>query len=75
MRINKASDAMCCNCWHDRNNSLEMFDVCIGDEVLTICDECNEQLFNKTLRATVGVQGKLKSQHDLKIIQSRHKRY
>ena len=35
------------------------------------CDECNELLFNKTLKATVYVNGRVKSDKDLAVKASR----
>lgn len=75
MRINKDTSATCESCGNGKTKSLEMFDVCIGENIMTICDACNEVLFNKTLKATVGVNHKLKSQQDLKVIRSRHKQW
>ena len=76
MRINKTSEPVCKVCGATRKNSLELFDIAFTDKhIITICDLCNEQLFNKTLRATCGVNAKLKSQHDLAVIRSRPKRY
>jgi len=76
MRINKSSDCVCKVCGATRKNSLELFDIAFTDKhIITICDLCNEQLFNKTLRATCGVNGKVKSQHDMMVIRSRPHRY
>lgn len=73
MRINKQGEsAVCCVCGKGRKHSLEMFDLIIGkNPMFTICDLCNDTLFNKTLRASCGVNAKLKSQHDLAIIAAR----
>lgn len=73
MRINKEVDSVCKVCGTPRNKCLEMFDISfIKDKAqITICDLCNEELFRKTLKATTGVQGKLKSKQDIAIIQRR----
>lgn len=71
MRTNSEPDAQCCECGNDRNKSLEMFDICIGGQIITICDLCNEQLFNKTLRAACNVHHKVKQPHDMAIIRKR----
>lgn len=74
MRINKDGNAKCKVCGATRKNSLELFDISFTDKnIITICDLCNETLFNKTLRATCGVNGKIKSQSDLKIIRNRNR--
>ena len=76
MRTNKSSDAVCKVCGATRKNSLDLFDIAFVDKhIITICDMCNEQLFNKTLKATCYVNGRIKSQTDLRIIRSRQRRY
>lgn len=74
MRNNNDSDAVCCECWETQNQVLNMFDVCIGDTVLTICDSCNEKLFNKVLHAECYKNERLKSQEDLAVIRKRSSR-
>lgn len=71
MRTNNESNAYCCECGNGRNNSLELFDICIGGQIFTICDLCNEQLFQKTLRATCNVNSKVKRPSDMAIIRKR----
>ena len=70
MRVSK-NDCCCSSCNAKRKESLEMFDVCIGNVILTLCDECNDELFIKTLKASCIVNGKLKSAEDMKIINNR----
>lgn len=70
MRVNnKATKCPVCNC--TRKNTIEIFDLCIGDTIITLCDACNETLFNKTLKATVMVQSKIKTKQDMQVIQAR----
>lgn len=71
MRVNKKGHPMCNSCGCGRKAAVEMFDVCIGEDIFCLCNFCMETLFNKSLKATVQVQGKLKSQEDLKITQAR----
>lgn len=72
MRTNKDEKAVCKCCGATRKHSLDMFDIAFTDKhIITICDLCNTRLFQKTLTAECKVQGKLKSQQDLKIIQAR----
>lgn len=71
MRNNNNSDAVCCECWDTQDQVLNMFDICVGGTVLTICDRCNERLFQKTLHAEYYKNGRLKSQQDLAIIHKR----
>ena len=71
MRINKDSSAQCCECGSSRSKSLEMFDICIGGNILTICDLCNDIIFQKSLKATCIVNGKVKSKRDMEIVRKR----
>lgn len=76
MRTNKSFDAVCKVCGATRKNSLDLFDIAFTDKhIITICDMCNEQLFNKSLKATCYVNGRVKSQADLQIIRNRPQRY
>lgn len=72
MRTNREPDAICCECGSTKSDSLEMFDVCIGGKILTICDLCNDNLFKKTLRASYNVNTKTKSKKDLVVIRRRN---
>lgn len=74
MRNNKESDSTCCECGLPRSKVLDMFDLRIGDNILTICDECNEALFYKTLRAECAKNARVKSQHDIMIINERKRK-
>lgn len=79
MRINNESgeQVRCQVCNADRKNSLELFDLAIAADgpapiMLRICDLCCDKLLTKTLRAVCHVNGKVKSQQDMKVIQRRH---
>lgn len=75
MRTNKDEHAVCKVCGATRNKSLDMFDIAFTDKhIITICDLCNTRLFQKTLQASCKTQGRMKSQHDLKIIQTRQQK-
>lgn len=71
MRNNKQADSVCCECGQGRKNVLDMFDVCIGGNIFTICDVCNEDLFYKTLRAECAKNARVKTPHDMQIIRNR----
>lgn len=72
MRVNKDGDDIRCQCCNQsRKNSLEMFDIMVGNIYLRICDQCNETLFSKTLKATCMVNRKLKSPADMAVIRKR----
>ena len=74
MRNNTEPDAICCECGEGQKEVLNMFDLCIGGNILTICDACNEALFSKTLRAECYKNGRVKSQSDIAIINKRKNR-
>ena len=71
MRNNKDKDSVCCECGETRKQVLDMFDVCVGGNIFTICDVCNEALFYKTLNAECYKNGRVKSQEDISIINKR----
>ena len=71
MRNNTSKDATCCECGETQNEVLNMFDLCIGGKIFTICDECNDKLFKKCLSAEVMRNGRIKSQKDIAIINKR----
>lgn len=74
MRNNKELDSVCCECKLPRNKVLDMYDLCIGGNIFTICDECNEALFYKTLRAECNKNARVKSNHDIAIINERKRK-
>lgn len=71
MRNNKNADSVCCECGLERSKVLDMFDIGIGDNIITICDMCNEDLFYKTLRAECAKNSRVKTPHDMQIIRER----
>ena len=70
-RNNNDPNAICCECGDGQAKVLNMFDICIGGQIFTLCDRCNEQLFNKTLSAECYKNHRVKSPRDLSIIRSR----
>lgn len=76
MRVSKDNYATCICCGASRERSLEMFDICFsnvkgGGTVITLCDKCNDELFQKTLKASCMVNGRVKSKQDMQIINRR----
>lgn len=71
MRYNNDQESICCNCRQTRAEVLDMFDVCIGTTIVTICDACNSQLLAKALKAEAIKNGRTKSGHDMAIIRKR----
>ena len=74
MRNNTDKNAVCCECGEGQTEVLNMFDLCVGGTILTICDACNEAIFNKTLKAECYRNGRVKSQHDISIINKRSRK-
>ena len=72
MRIRKDDDGICQCCGATAKRCLDMFDIRFGNETITICDECNNKLLLKTLKAQVHVNGRLKTKDDIAIINARH---
>ena len=80
MRNNKEADSVCCNCGDARKHTLEMFDLCIGTTIVTICDVCNEQILRKTLSAEVNKNARVKTPQNMQVLRKRaqnspHARY
>ena len=71
MRNNRKLDSVCCECGDKRIDTLEMFDLCIGGNIFTICDACNEKLFMKTLSAECQKNHRVKDAHDMKVLRKR----
>ena len=71
MRNNNDKNAVCCNCKETQDQVLNMFDICIGNTILTVCDECNNKIFYKCLHAECMKNGRVKSQKDMQIINKR----
>lgn len=74
MRNNKDANAVCCECGEGQHEVLNMFDLCIGGNIFTICDACNKKIFSKCLSAEVMKNGRVKDQHDMAIIRRRSAR-
>lgn len=71
MRNNVKQDAVCCECGDSQDKVLNMFDLCVGGNIFTICDACNEKIFSKCLSAECMKNHRTKSQKDLAIIRKR----
>lgn len=74
MRVSKDTNSVCCECGETRKQVVDMFDLCIGGNIFTICDLCNEALFYKSLNAQCYKDGRVKTQHDIAIINNRKRR-
>ena len=69
MRVSNSNKCDCCG--NTRQKSLEMFDVCLGETIVTICDLCNEELLTKTLKANCSVNERVKNKNEMVIIRNR----
>lgn len=65
MRVNTNTDSHCSNCGVTWKNTKEMHDLMLFGEVHQICFNCLETLFQKSLKAQIAYQGKLKTKEDL----------
>lgn len=72
MRVNKNPDAICDICHKSRKSVLDMFDLSLNNHITTLCDVCNNELFNKALKANCYTNHRLKDKHDMKVIQKRN---
>lgn len=73
MRNNNSESSVCCSCGETKKQVLNMFDLCIGGNVFTICDRCNNKLLSKSLKAECSVNERVKSSNDLNVIKKRAK--
>lgn len=71
MRNNTKPNAVCCNCGETQEKVLNMFDVCVGKEIFTLCDTCNNQLLYKCINAECYKNSRVKTPRDIKIINHR----
>ena len=71
MRSNTNEESCCCNCGEKAKEVLNMFDLCIGDQIFTICDRCNNQILFKSLKAECMKNGRTKSSRDMAVIRKR----
>lgn len=71
MRNNRDKNSVCCECGDKRYDVLDMYDICIGGNIFTICDVCNEALLNKTLVAECNKNARVKTQDDMRVLRAR----
>lgn len=64
-------NAICSSCGATRGGSLEIYDIRVGSVVFSVCDRCNEVLFNKVLKAQVDLQGRVRTPNDQRVIRER----
>lgn len=66
MRVNTNQESTCDECSCPWKNTAEMYDLMLCGTKFTLCKECIETLFNKTLKASCLYNSRLKSQEDLR---------
>lgn len=74
MRVSKNDDAACASCGATIKQSLDMFDVKVGSEIITLCDDCMNALMVKSLNATCYTNGRIKQPDEIKKINDRSRR-
>ena len=74
MRVSKDRNEKCICCNKGIEQSLEIFNICFGDVIVTICDRCNDDLLTKSVRAACLVNHRVKSKRDMQIINERSKK-
>lgn len=72
MRVNNNKESKCSICNIEYKNTAEMYDLKFNKNTFTLCRKCNEVLFQKTLRASVLYNGKIKSKEDMKRIRNEY---
>ena len=65
MRVNKDKESKCDDCGVVWSHTPEMYDLNICDTTFTLCSKCVETLFQKTLRASVKYNGRMKTKEDM----------
>lgn len=68
MRVNANKNSTCSSCGTKWKNTKEMYDVMICDTLFTLCYDCVDEIFHKTLVASCKYNHKIKSQEDMQRI-------
>lgn len=74
MRVNNQTESVCEDCKTPYASTPEMYDLMIADVKFTLCKECVDALFQKTLKASCMYNSRLKSTEDMKRIRQSNKR-
>ena len=53
---------------------MDIFDIKIGSEIITLCDACMNVLMTKALNATCYTNGRVKQPNEIKKINDRSRR-
>lgn len=74
MRVSKNADVVCASCGATIDRSVDIFDIKIGSEIVTLCDDCMSILMTKALNATCYTNGRVKQPNEIKKINDRSRR-
>ena len=62
IRVNTKQKDICTACGKSsKDERKEFYDMMIGNDLIHLCFDCIDMMFNKTLKAQVNYQSKLKS--------------
>lgn len=70
MRVNRKADSVCQECGCKWQNTPEMYDLAICDDIYTLCKDCIDDVFRKTLRMTCMYNSKVKSKDDMQRVKN-----
>lgn len=76
MRINKNKESICFNCHCIWKNTPEMYDLSIGfdkQRILPLCQNCLNEIFKKSLKASCNYNARIKSKEDMQRIMNYNK--
>lgn len=72
MRVNHDKESKCTLCGKKYMYTKEMHDLQLSNKrksvIFTLCYDCMEEIFQKTLKASCNYQAKLKTKEDMKRI-------
>lgn len=75
-RLSKEVENLTCDiCGISSDKCLNVFDLKLGEIIVKVCDECINDIYDKTLRCVCFVNGRIKQPHDMNIIRSRGRKY
>ncbi len=65
MRVNYDKNSICQGCSTKWKNTAEMYDMMLCGKLFTLCFDCVDKVFHKTLSANCKYNHRVKSQEDL----------
>ena len=73
MKVNKNKNSRCDECNTLYKNTPEMYDLLLCGEIFTLCKDCVDVLFQKTLKASCMYNGKIKQKEDMQRLMNNSK--